>query len=44
VAMTTLTLSKIYLLCKKKKVDITRIFRPIHHHPGGVFRLENFAW
>jgi hypothetical protein len=44
VAMTTLTLSKIYLLCKKRKVDIARIFRPIHHHPGGVFRLENFAW
>jgi len=44
VAMTTLTLSKIYLLCKKRKVDIKRIFRPIHHHSGGVFRLENFAW
>jgi len=40
VAMTTLTLYKIYLLCKRKKVEIKRIFRPIQHHPGGVFQLE----
>jgi hypothetical protein len=43
VAMTTLTLYKIYLLCKKKKVGIKRIFRPIQHHPGGVFQLERSA-
>ena len=43
VAMTTLTLYKIYLLCKKKKVGIKRIFHPIQHHPGGVFQLERSA-
>jgi len=43
VAMTTLTLYKIYLLCKKKKVEIKRIFHPIQHHPGGVFQLERSA-
>jgi hypothetical protein len=43
VAMTTLTLYKIYLLCKKKKVGIKRIFRPIQQHPGGVFKLERSA-
>ena len=43
VGMTTLTLSKIYLACKKKKVDIKTIFYPIQHHPGGVFQLEGFA-
>lgn len=44
VAMTTLTLYKIYLLCKRKKVGIKRIFRPIQHHPGGVFQLERSAY
>lgn len=43
VAMTTLTLGKIYLLCKKKKADIKTIFDPIQHYPGGVFQLERFA-
>jgi hypothetical protein len=43
VAMTTLTLGKIYLLCKKKNADIKTIFDPIEHHPGGVFQLEHFA-
>jgi len=43
VAMTTLTLTRIYLLCKKRKVDIRTILRPIHHHPGGVFRLKDLA-
>jgi len=43
VAMTTLTLYKIYLLCKKKKVGIKAIFHTIQHHPGGVFQLERFA-
>jgi hypothetical protein len=40
VAMTTLTLYKIYLVCKKKKVGIKTIFHTIQHHPGGVFQLE----
>jgi len=43
VAMTTLTLCKIYLLCKKKKVGIKTIFYPIQHHPGGVFQLKRSA-
>jgi hypothetical protein len=43
VAMTTLTLGKIYLSCKKKKADIKTIFHPIEDHPGGVFQLERFA-
>lgn len=43
VAMTTLTLSKIYLLCKKKKLDIKKIFHLIQHHPGGIFQLKRFA-
>ena len=43
VAMTTLTLGKIYVSCKKKKADIKTIFGPIQHHPGGVFQLERFA-
>ncbi|KPK14489.1 MAG: hypothetical protein AMK69_28430 [Nitrospira bacterium SG8_3] len=42
-AMTTLTLGKIYVLCKKKKGDIKTIFDPIQHQPGGVFQLERFA-
>ena len=42
VAMTTLTLYKIYLLCKKKSVDPSVILDIIHRHPGGVFRLEQY--
>lgn len=38
-AMTTLTLGKIYVSCKKKKADIKTIFQPIEHHPGGVLKL-----
>jgi len=37
VAMTTLTFSKIYRLCKKKKVPLVKIFHLIQQHPGGVF-------
>jgi len=40
VAMTTLTLCKIYLLCKKKGVDIKKIFQPIETHGGGIFQVE----
>jgi len=40
VAMTTLTLCKIYLLCKKKGVDIETIFLPIETHGGGVYQVE----
>lgn len=43
VAITTLTLYKIYMLCKKKKVDIKKIFHPIQQHPGGVFQLKRPA-
>ena len=43
VAMTSLTLGKIYLLCKKKNAHIKTIFDPIEHHPGGVFQLEHVA-
>ena len=43
VAMTTLTLYKIYLLCKRKKLDLKTIFHLIKYHPGGVFQLERFA-
>jgi hypothetical protein len=39
VAMTTLTLCKIYLACKKEKTYIKTIFQPIENHPGGVIRL-----
>lgn len=39
VGITTLTLYKIYLLCKKKKLDIQRIFSPIQQSPGGVFKV-----
>jgi hypothetical protein len=42
VAMTTLTLYKIYMLCKKKSVDPSVILDLIHRHPGGVFRLEQY--
>ena len=43
VAMTTLTLGKIYLLCKRKNGDIKTIFDPIEHHPGGVFQVKHAA-
>lgn len=43
VAMTTLTLCKIYLLCKKKNKDLQILLHPIQHYPGGVFQLEGFA-
>jgi hypothetical protein len=43
VAMTTLTLYQIYMLCKKNKMDIKRIFHHIQHHPGGVFQLKSSA-
>ncbi|UCH00772.1 MAG: hypothetical protein JSU78_02100 [Deltaproteobacteria bacterium] len=43
VAMTTLTLYKIYLLCKRKKLDLKTIFHLIKHHPGGVFQLEHYT-
>jgi hypothetical protein len=42
IAMTTLTFYKIYLLCQKKSVKPKAIFDLIHHHPGGVFRLEQY--
>jgi hypothetical protein len=42
VAITTLTLYKIYLLCKKKSVDPSVILDLIYRHPGGVFRLEQY--
>ena len=41
VGITTLTLYKIYLLCKKKKLDIQRIFSPMQQYPGGVFKVEH---
>ena len=40
VGITTLTLYKIYILCKKKELDIQRVFSPIQQSPGGVFRVE----
>jgi hypothetical protein len=40
VAMTTLTLCKIYLMCKRKGVDIKKVFQPIATHGGGVFQIE----
>ncbi len=40
VAITTLTLYRIYMACKEKKVDIAAIFQAIQNHPGGVLRIE----
>jgi hypothetical protein len=40
VAMTTLSLCKVYLLSKKKGVDIKTIFGWVEECPGGVFQLE----
>jgi hypothetical protein len=42
VAMTTITLYKIYVLCQKKSVDPKAILNLVHRHPGGVFRLEQY--
>jgi hypothetical protein len=42
VAMSTLTLNKIYVFCKKKNVDPAKLFRLIQRHPGGVFQLEHY--
>ncbi|MBW1691994.1 MAG: hypothetical protein DRG87_06060 [Deltaproteobacteria bacterium] len=41
VGITTTTLYKIYLLCKKRKLDIQRIFSPIQQYPGGVFKVDH---
>jgi hypothetical protein len=41
VGITTLTLSKLYLLCKKKKLDLQTVFSPIQHYPGGVFKVDH---
>ena len=43
VALTTLTLFKMYLLCKQKNVQAEAIFRLVHCHSGGVFQLEDYA-
>ena len=43
VAMTTLTLYKIYTLCKKRNLDPKVILQLVHQHPGGVFQLEQYA-
>jgi hypothetical protein len=43
VALTTLTLFKMYLLCKQKNLEAGAIFRLVHCHPGGVFQLEDYA-
>jgi hypothetical protein len=43
VALTTLTLFKMYLLCKQKNLEASAIFRLVHCHPGGVFQLEDYA-
>lgn len=38
-AMTTLTLHKLYLACKQKKPTIEKILHTIQQHPGGVIQL-----
>lgn len=43
VALTTLTLFKMYLLCKQKNLEAGAIFRLVHCHPGGVFQLEDYT-
>jgi hypothetical protein len=43
VAVTTLTMCKIYLLSKKKGVDVKSIFGWMEATPGGVFQLERGA-
>ncbi len=42
-AMTTQTLHKIHSICKKKNIDSLLILNLMHAHPGGVFRLEQYA-
>ncbi|UCG14713.1 MAG: hypothetical protein JSU72_09815 [Deltaproteobacteria bacterium] len=42
VAMTTLTIYKIYMLCKKNNVNPKVILELIQRHPGGVFRIEQY--
>jgi hypothetical protein len=39
-AMTTLTLHKIYRVCKLKKPALQKIFQSIQQHPGGVIQLQ----
>ena len=39
-AMTTLTLHKIYRVCKLKKPALQKIFQSIQQHPGGVIHLQ----
>ncbi len=39
-AMTTLTLHKIYRVCKLKKPAVQKIFQSIQQHPGGVIQLQ----
>jgi len=43
VALTTLTLFKMYLLCKQKNLQASAVFRLVYCHPGGVFQLEDYA-
>jgi hypothetical protein len=40
IAMTTLTLHKIYLACKLKKPAIEKVFHSIQQHPGGVIQIQ----
>jgi len=41
VGITTLTLYKLYLLCKKRELDLHAVFSPIQDYPGGVFKVDN---
>jgi hypothetical protein len=43
VAMSTLTLCRIYLLCEKKRLNIRTVFYHLQRHPGGIFQLEHYA-
>lgn len=43
VAMTTITLHRMYLYCTKKRIDPKLFLHLIHEHPGGIFRLEDYA-
>lgn len=42
-AMTTQTLHKIHTVCTKKQIDPRLILTLMRTHPGGVFRLEQYA-
>ena len=42
-AMTTQTLHKIHHICTKKNIDPRLILNLMQTHPGGVFRLEQYA-